>query len=170
MLNLCVEESDDQEVGKRVFREKLTINFKLLEVCRKLSRMEESLSFHLRRMDIPFLEIRELERFANSVAEIIRLIDRDIVNNLISDEVMEYTSPTKVHEYARWLDEKISSVEAQINGLHDCATTLGLTSAKCEQRICLNNNLFIEEAVAEEERKDAFTVSLEEDIQVQKLL
>ncbi|KAL8094344.1 hypothetical protein AgCh_036030 [Apium graveolens] len=205
--SILSEESEDQEVGTSVFREKLTTKFQLLEVCGKLSRMKERLSLHLRRMDIPFLEsivgeglnrkihwvtsklhntspmleavferidseaaskveTRELEKFANSVAEIIRMIDRDIINNLISDEVMEYTSPTKVREYARRFNEKISSVEAQINGLHDRATILGLTSANCEQTIRLTNNRFSEEAVAEEERKDEFTVSLEEDTQV----
>ncbi|WOG94579.1 hypothetical protein DCAR_0313875 [Daucus carota subsp. sativus] len=79
---------------------------------------------------------------------------------------MEYTSPTKVREYAKRFAEKLSSVEAQIEGLHDRATTLGLTSATSEQTTRLSNNIYTEEAVLEEERKDVFTVSLEEDIQV----
>lgn len=207
ILNSCTDESDDQEVGTSVFREKITINFQLLEVCRELSRTEQSLKLCLKNTDIPFLEsvvgpgldsqlqwiliklritsamleaavertnsrsaseveTRKLESFANSLLEITRLIDQDITGNLISEEVVEYSSPTAVRAYAKKFAGKISSVEAQINGLHDWATTLGLTTAGCGQTMCLPDNRFIVESVTEDKRNDLCTVGLEEDVQV----
>ncbi|KAL1825697.1 hypothetical protein ACET3Z_012475 [Daucus carota] len=112
------------------------------------------------------VETRKLESLCNSLLEIIRLIDEDITGNLISEEIVEYSSPTEVRAYARRFSGKISSVEAQINGLHDWTTTLGLTSAGCGQTMCLADNRFIVEAGTGHEKKDADTVGLEEDVQV----
>lgn len=203
----CTDGSDDLEVGTSVFREKITINFQLLEVCRELSRTEQSLKLCLKNTDIPFLEsvvgpgldsqlqwillklritsamleaavertnsgsvseveTRKLESFANSLMEITKLIDQDITGNLISEEVVEYSSPTIVRAYARKFGGKISSVEAQINGLHDWATTLGLTAAGCGQAMCLTNNSFIVELETEDEINNLCAVGLEEDVQV----
>ncbi|WOG94578.1 hypothetical protein DCAR_0313874 [Daucus carota subsp. sativus] len=206
-LNSCTDESGDQEVGTSVFRERITINFQLLEVRRELLRAEQSLKLCLKNTDIQFLEsvvgpgldsqlqwiilklritssmleaaiektnsgsaseveTRKLESLCNSLLEIIRLIDEDITGNLISEEIVEYSSPTEVRAYARRFSGKISSVEAQINGLHDWTTTLGLTSAGCGQTMCLADNRFIVEAGTGHEKKDADTVGLEEDVQV----
>ncbi|KAL8094343.1 hypothetical protein AgCh_036029 [Apium graveolens] len=201
------EEIDDLERGDHVSRDRMTLNFQLLQVRRKLSETEESLKLCLKNKDMPFLEsvvwpglysqlqwmilklritspmliateerinsrsaseveTRKLERFMIFLSEITRLIDQDITGNLISKEVLEYTSPTIVRAYVRKFGGSISSIEAQINGLHDWASILGLTSAGCGQTSCITKHRCIMDADKEDGRRGAGTVGLEEDVQV----
>lgn len=55
-MKSCAEEIDDLERGDHVSRDRMNLNFQLLQVRRKLSQTEESLKLCLKNTDITFLE------------------------------------------------------------------------------------------------------------------